>query len=178
MAKELKCLYDDGEYLAGKSTIIITSNNNGSNKSPFQLSFKYLTAILNSKLISFWYRNNFRFSSLAGGYLTISKDRVERIPIPPITDQNQPLVSKIESLVDQILAITKQKDYDPDSSAEETQKVKELESQIDELVYQLYGLKPDEIAIIESEIKSNNQNNNENNKKKRNKKGEQEDYEA
>jgi peptidoglycan hydrolase CwlO-like protein len=71
------------------------------------------------------------------------------LPIPPITPQNQHLVSKIESLVDQILEITKQPDYDPDSSAEAARKVKSLEEQIDKIVYQLYNLSEKEIKAIE-----------------------------
>jgi len=44
------------------------------------------------------------------------------------------------TLVDQILT-AKQKDPDTDTSA--------LESQIDQMVYKLYNLTPEEIAIVE-----------------------------
>jgi len=44
------------------------------------------------------------------------------------------------TLVDNILA-AKQKDSNADTSA--------LERQIDEMVYELYGLTPEEIAIVE-----------------------------
>jgi len=106
-----------------------------------------LTGLLNSK-VSQWYIRNIS-SNLGKSGMSLSKEFVEQIPIPPITPQNQPLVSQIESLVDQILEITRQPDYDPGSSTEATQKVKSLESQIDQLVYQLYGLTDEEIKIIE-----------------------------
>jgi hypothetical protein len=50
-------------------------------------------------------------------------------------------------LVDQILAITKDEDYlaNPIKQA----KVKEIERQIDQMVYELYELTPDEIAVAE-----------------------------
>lgn len=52
---------------------------------------------------------------------------------PPITPATEPIVSQIESLVDKILAITKDDDYldNPDKQA----KVKEYEHQIDQMVY-------------------------------------------
>jgi hypothetical protein len=71
------------------------------------------------------------------------KQSVEKIPIPPVTSQNQPLVSQIESLVDQIL-LKKQSTDDSDTSG--------LEQQIDQLVYQLYDLTPNEIALVESSV--------------------------
>ena len=49
-------------------------------------------------------------------------------------------------LVDQILSITKSDDYldNPDKQA----KVKRLEKEIDQLVYKLYELTPEEIEIV------------------------------
>lgn len=53
-------------------------------------------------------------------------------------------------LVDEILNITKSKDYL--SSQEKQARVKELEKEIDELVYKLYNLTYEEVKIIDSEI--------------------------
>jgi len=55
--------------------------------------------------------------------------------------------NNIISLVDQILTITKDQDYPSNTSKQA--KVKELETQIDHLVYELYGLTPEEIAVVE-----------------------------
>ena len=54
------------------------------------------------------------------------------------------------SVVDKILAITKDGDYlsDPAKQA----KVKELEHQIDQMVYALYGLTPEEIGVVEGKV--------------------------
>ena len=51
------------------------------------------------------------------------------------------------NLVDQILSITKAVDYlsNPTKQAQ----VKELEHRIDQMVYELYGLTPEEIAVVE-----------------------------
>ncbi len=66
---------------------------------------------------------------------------IERLPVIMISDDKQkPLIS----LVDQILALKKQnKDAD----------TKNLEAQIDQLVYKLYDLKPEEIKIVENSSK-------------------------
>lgn len=57
--------------------------------------------------------------------------------IPHLNDASK---NKIKRLVDRILAV-KQRDPEADTSA--------LEREIDQLVYSLYGLTPDEIKIVE-----------------------------
>ncbi len=56
--------------------------------------------------------------------------------------------NNIIKIVDQILSITKNDDYleNPDKQA----KVKQIEKEIDKLVYELYELTPDEIKIVEN----------------------------
>ncbi|MCD4676641.1 MAG: hypothetical protein K8S18_11710 [Desulfobacula sp.] len=52
-------------------------------------------------------------------------------------------------LVDRILAITKNEDYL--QNLQKQAKVKALEAEIDQLVYKLYDLTPEEIKIVEGE---------------------------
>ena len=129
MTKILECIYDEGEYIAGKSTTIVLERGS--------LNLKYVLAVLNSTLISFWYRIYFRSLALAGGYLRIGNNEIKTIPIPDLTSEQQ---APIIELVDQILA-AKAADPDADVSA--------LEKEIDQIVYLLYGLTPEEIAIVE-----------------------------
>jgi len=65
---------------------------------------------------------------------------VLEIPIPFITSNNKLIVKKIESIVDKILKAKNQ-----NSNAETS----EYEKQIDQLVYKLYDLAPEEIEVIE-----------------------------
>ncbi len=100
---------------------------------------KYLCGLMNSKIFQFY------FSSLGIGMgkgFEYKVQFVEKIPIPPITPSNQPLASRIEELVDKILAAKKQ-DPNTDTSP--------LEQEIDELVYKLYGLTKEEIKIVENQ---------------------------
>ena len=70
----------------------------------------------------------------AFGFDTLS---VGNLPIPKITKENQNLADEIINLVDKILDFKK---ADKD--------ITELESKIDDLVYQLYNLSDDEIKLI------------------------------
>ena len=74
------------------------------------------------------------------GDLIVSVQALNPLLIPPITNENLPTVTLIESLVDKILD-AKKSDKDADTVP--------LEHQIDDLVYKLYDLIPEEIKIIE-----------------------------
>jgi hypothetical protein len=141
LTKRLECFYDTGNFLAGKSTTIIQ---------PGQKSLKFLTAVLNSKLISFWYQIFFKSLSLAGGFLVVSNNGIKQIPL---VDEDEKVQKPFIDLVDQILAITSKDTYDPRGDSEDNKKVKKLEHQIDQMVYKLYDLTPEEIKIVEESVK-------------------------
>ena len=106
-----------------------------------RLDLKYLTAILNSKLVAFWLKNK---GKMQGNNYQIDKEPLLAIPIYKPSNQEQ---QSIIAFVDRLLSTTKGDDY-PDNSAKQA-KVNELECQIDQMVYELYGLTPDEIAVVE-----------------------------
>lgn len=72
---------------------------------------------------------------------------ITQIPIPKVILENIEPQKKIIDIVDRILGITKDDDYLTNPAKQS--KVKEYEHQIDEMVYELYGLTPEEIAIVE-----------------------------
>lgn len=76
-----------------------------------------------------------------GKYAYGSKDKIERLPIPQITEKNQELADKITDYADKIL---QSKEKDPKANTQG------LEKEIDALVYQLYNLTDEEIKIIEN----------------------------
>ena len=97
-------------------------------------SLKYVFLCLNSKLIYFAMRKYYMGGGIEGEFKT---NNLLNIPIPKIPESaQQPFIT----LVDQILD-AKKKDPAADTSA--------LERQIDEMVYKLYGLTDEEIAIVE-----------------------------
>jgi adenine-specific DNA-methyltransferase len=97
-----------------------------------RINLKYLTAILNSKLIEFWLINK---GKMQGNNYQLDKEPLLQIPIFK-TKEVKPIIS----IVDQILS-TKAANPKADTS--------QLEKQIDEMVYKLYELTEEEIKIIE-----------------------------
>lgn len=95
---------------------------------------KYFVGCLNSKLLN-WYFDSVCASS-GMGTNRWKKIYVELLPIPQITPQNRPIVDEIETLVDRIIEMKKQ---DLDASRHE--------NQINQLVYRLYDLTPEEIGV-------------------------------
>ena len=103
--------------------------------------------MLNSKIIAWWIKLS---AATLGEGSYGAKIYIEKSPIPPITKQNQSIVKDIEELVNKILSLTQSPDYE--TNKEKQQKVKELEKEIDKLVYKLYDLTDEEIRIIEESI--------------------------
>lgn len=102
---------------------------------PAHLSPKYLLAILNSKLIEFYLGLIAETSGM--GTTRWINNYVKEFPIIGAKAADQ---TPFVKLVDRIHTV-KQRDAEADVSA--------LEREIDELVYALYGLTPDEINLVE-----------------------------
>jgi len=122
--------YAEEQFAVNKSCYILRS------ESFTKTDLKALLAILSSRCILFW--------------VQLKGDKAKQALFPRITMntlRDIPIVSnwqkskeKLSTIVDNILAV-KRADPQADTST--------LEGEIDQLVYQLYGLTEDEIAIIE-----------------------------
>ncbi len=98
---------------------------------------KYLTGLLNSRLIAFWLKHK---GKMQGANYQIDKQPLLALPlISPSSD----VQTAIEILVDQILD-AKAADPHADTAS--------LEKEIDKRVYALYNLTEDEIAIVEGSV--------------------------
>ena len=97
----------------------------------------YILGLLNSKYTSYYLMNKFRDKHLAGGYLAINKSTIEQLPFKIADDESK------DTIIKNVQTILKTKCSNPtfDTSA--------LESEIDYLVYRLYGLTEEEIRIVE-----------------------------
>ncbi|MFB1290096.1 Eco57I restriction-modification methylase domain-containing protein [Helicobacter pylori] len=125
-------IYENSGIFLEKTAFMIVSD---------AYNLKLLTALLNSKLITFYFKNFCGGCILGKSGYQYNKHALEKIPIPQITEKNQELAHKITDGAKQILAL---KEKDPKAN---TQK---LEKEIDALVYQLYNLTDEEIKIIEN----------------------------
>ncbi len=119
-----KFAYDEDGMYANNTIFFITGND-----------LKYLLSILNSKVAK-WYFNEISTSSGMGTNRWL-KYKIELLPIKQASKESK---EAIEKLVNETLHL-KKLDVNPDTS--------ELENQIDQLIYQLYGLTDEEIEIIE-----------------------------
>ena len=126
--------YNESPWFASADVYFITPDNPN-------INLKYVLSLLNSTLYYVWLYNR---GKRKGEYLELYLIPLSEIPIKEISPEKQ--ISFI-NLVDQILGITKDADYldNPDKQAN----VKNLENQIDHLVYKLYDLTPEEIKIVE-----------------------------
>ena len=105
-------------------------------RSECSYGIRYILACINSKAVDFYYKKKFS-TKKTDVFPEIQTYLYEQLPIPPASDEQQ---RAIIDLVDKIL-IDKKVNPQADTFA--------LEREIDQKVYELYGLKEEEIRVIE-----------------------------
>ncbi len=106
----------------------------------------FLLGLLNTKLLDFYLRNI--STPFRGGYYSYGRRFIEQLPICDIDELKQ---KQIINQVRQMLALHKRL-AGAQTAHEKTvlqRQIQATDSQIDQLVYQLYALTPAEIAIVE-----------------------------
>lgn len=133
IVKSPQFYYDDQWYFAEATSYILTWE-----------SIKYLLALLNSSIV---YKLFYMFYAWGWIDWEIKIAKFVNLPIPKLSEEKQkPFIEK----VDKILEITKQPFYDPKNPPKEQL---ELEREIDEMVYELYGLSDEEVRVVEESLK-------------------------
>lgn len=121
--------YNETTWYASADVYFITSKN-----ALKSISLKYILALLNSKIYYLWLYHK---GKRKGKMLELYQKPLSQIPIKEVSAETQkPLIE----LADKILA-AKSSDPNADTSI--------LEHEVDGLVYQLYGLTSEEIALVE-----------------------------
>lgn len=126
--------FDKEGYFVGFSFSTIIQNDKS-------YDLKYILAILNSQFALNWFYKN---GKKRGAGIDIGVDKLRSFPIKKTSNDEQE--SFIE-IVDKIMLVTKDDDYPENEKAQA--KVKEYERQIDQMVYELYGLTKEEIKVVE-----------------------------
>ena len=116
--------YDDSGMLCLNTAFVMTSP-----------SIKFLCAMLNSRLATFFMERGALNSGM--GVPRWILHTVETIPVPEISEPEQ------RAYIDMVNRIISEKRADPNTDTAE------LEAEIDQLVYELYGLTDKEIAAVE-----------------------------
>jgi len=97
---------------------------------------EYVTGVINSS-VSWWFLKQI-CTDLQNGYIQAYRENLFQIPIPTASS-----TAAITGLVERILAL---------KAADARADVSGLEGEINERVYALYGLRPDEIRMIEEQV--------------------------
>ncbi len=121
--------YDDGQYFIEKTCFMITGSD-----------LKLLVGLLSSILMTFAYRKYYGGTVLGKKGYQYNQHALEKLPVVKIPDSQQ---QSFIGLVDQILD-AKHTNPDADTS--------DFENEIDKLVYELYDLTEEEIAIVEGNV--------------------------
>ncbi|HEX8650832.1 MAG TPA: TaqI-like C-terminal specificity domain-containing protein [Pyrinomonadaceae bacterium] len=134
--------YDDQNFYV-KDVLIVTPKVDV----PQMGDLRFLTALINSRALRFYYRTTFKTLHVQSGELG-------SLPLPPINfsdKADRARHDRMVNLVEQMLAAKRQLQTvrtDRDRNHYEN-KCAALDRQIDALVYELYELTPAEIAIVE-----------------------------
>jgi hypothetical protein len=100
----------------------------------------YLLAVINSWLLS-WYHQKCNPKAQKGLFPKVLVSDLKKFPIFPASDSQQGAIGKLARTISD----AKQQNPAADTSA--------LEAKIDQQVYALYGLTPEEIKIVEDSAK-------------------------
>ncbi|GAA7476685.1 hypothetical protein ckin120_08970 [Helicobacter pylori] len=131
MTNQIRCVVVPLGVYGGKVNILYD----------FRIDRFLILGVLNSKLMTYFYKKKFFPTHMQGGAFGFDTLSVETLPIPQITTKNQELADKITDCAERIL---KTKEKTPKANTQE------LEQKIDALVYQLYNLTDEEIKTIEN----------------------------
>lgn len=97
-------------------------------------NMKFLTGVLNSKLVAFWLRYK---GKMQGENYQVDKGPLQGIPLPKVDlSLQQPIIDLVN-----VILVKKQQNIHADISVEE--------AAIDKEIYQLYDLSGDEIKLVE-----------------------------
>ncbi|EAL4850385.1 class I SAM-dependent DNA methyltransferase [Campylobacter jejuni] len=129
-----KCIEPIFSYLNNEAYVMLSLNVIKTQR----INVKYLTGLLNSKLVAFWLKHK---GKMQGNNYQIDKEPLLNIPIVDTNSKNEKLADELINLVDEIL---KAKEQDKNANTQE------LENKINSLVYKLYNLTEEEIKIIEN----------------------------
>ena len=126
LRRRIVATYDNRQYFCLQSTNVINKHDQNA-----ELDIRYLLAVINSNAVNYFFRQRFP------GNNHIPSNQLAQIPIPQADTAEH---EALGGLVDRILKAKRAK-----PSADTTA----LEREIDERVYRLYGLTPEEIRMVE-----------------------------
>jgi hypothetical protein len=116
------------------------------------LSYEYLLALLNSKLLDWWYQK--LIPEKGRVFAEVKVVNLEKLPIKILSDKNKIEKTKHDEIIKNV-SLLLELNEDIKKTKLQTkidqikQRIEHAEDKINKLVYELYDLTPEEIAIIE-----------------------------
>ncbi|MBP6506321.1 MAG: N-6 DNA methylase [Opitutaceae bacterium] len=138
-SKDFGCTYDGENYYVKDVLIVVPRED-----VPASYPLKFVCGVLNSRLMKFYYRTTFPT-------LHVQNEELASLPLPKTGKNARPQHDRLVALVDKMLTLTPALRA-AKSDAEKTtlqNALTKTDREIDQLVYQLYGLTPEEIALVE-----------------------------
>jgi hypothetical protein len=139
----LMATYDDKQFYALNTLVVLTS------KPSYDKSLKAMLGWFNSRCVD-WYFTTFLKSSKRT-FSEIQARQVAQLPFPTALVRDETANQKLAALVDSILTLHKKLSTEtlPQRREQLEREIAATDRQIDQLVYELYGLTPEEIKIVE-----------------------------
>ncbi len=122
-------------------------------------SLKYLLALYNSKLLTFVFKSLYSGIHMGGGYLRFRTQYLEELPLRPIDFSDKiekglhdVIVSKVERMLELQERMGPIRDVATSEREELQQLIDRVDREIDNLVYDLYGLTRAERKLVEGGV--------------------------
>ncbi|MDY6823893.1 MAG: TaqI-like C-terminal specificity domain-containing protein [Thermodesulfobacteriota bacterium] len=139
--------YDDQQFYALNTLVVITP------REQINFSLKYLLALINSNLLNFYYVKYLKSTKKV--FSEIQARQLAQLPIRTIDFDDQADVDRHDrmvALVEQMLNLHQRLNAAKTAPEKEvlTRQIQTTDRQIDQLVYELYGLTDEEIQLVEA----------------------------
>jgi hypothetical protein len=145
MVTKLGAYYDfnDNYYF-----INVTTGGYGITIVESHYNYFYLCGLLNSRLLDFYLKQV--STTFHGGYFAANKQYIEQLPIAS-RPSGSPEILKLTTLVNHMLSLHQQlaEALTPTEKTLLQRQIETIDTHIDALVYELYGLTDEEIKLIE-----------------------------
>jgi hypothetical protein len=139
---------ENGEYT-------LTSGYAITLKSEIKESYKYILGLLNSRVLDFYLKKI--STPLRGGFFRYFTQFIEQLPIrtidfddPADVDRHDRVVGMVEHMITLKNKHTEAEIMLENRRHDLAREIERLDTQIDQLVYELYGLTEQEIALVEA----------------------------
>lgn len=137
----IRVSYDDKSHYPQNSLFIVTSK---------KFDLKYLISLLNSKLFDYIYKK--KCPQVGKIFAEVKPSIIKELPIKEINPNNKQIQDTLVSLVDRMLTLNKELPLakTPNDKTRIERQLSATDKEIDNLIYELYGLTEEEIKIVEN----------------------------